>query len=117
MGFHIGINRNLFENSDNDEDINLFFGFDKEINESFSLLVELNFARDDDEMNDSDPYLIFREGKGYLNAGLRWIATDNLMLELNVSDVLKNNVYEKSLIDKGFESMNREVKIIYFEEF
>ena len=36
LGFHFGINKNTFENSDRDEDINLFFGIDKEINDSLS---------------------------------------------------------------------------------
>ena len=97
LGFHFGINKNTFENSDRDEDINLFFGIDKEINDSFSLLMEYNFARDDDEIshdNCSENCIdIERLGKGYLNAGLRWSATENLMLEINVNDILKNSVY------------------------
>ena len=70
-----------------------------------------------------------------MNAGLRWIATDNLMLEINVNDILKNNKYKIGTIEEGpidinnptqteyvvelkdFESMNREVKITYFEKF
>ena len=115
LGFHFGLNKNTFENNDNDEDINLFFGIDKEINESFSLLLEYNFARDDDEINDAEEDLV-RLGKGYLNAGLRWSATDNIMLEININDILKNNVYDSST-DSEFESMNREVKVIYYEYF
>ena len=57
-----------------------------------------------------------RLGKGYLNAGLRWSATDNIMLEININDILKNNVYDSST-DSEFESMNREVKVIYYEYF
>ena len=34
--YNMGLNKNLFENDDGDDDINLFFGFDKEINRSFS---------------------------------------------------------------------------------
>ena len=48
LGFHIGINKNDIEGKDND--VNLFFGFDKEINRSFSILAEYNFARNDDEL-------------------------------------------------------------------
>ena len=36
FGFHIGVNKNLFEDNDGDDDINLFFGFDRELNRSFS---------------------------------------------------------------------------------
>ena len=120
LGFHFGINKNTFENNDGDEDVNLFFGIDKEINQSFSLLLEYNFARDDDEINDSDPDLILRTGKGYLNAGLRWSATDNLMLEINVNDILKNNesIYNhNSNTSEELDSMNREIKVIYYEYF
>ena len=49
------------------------------------------------------------KGRGYLNAGLRWSATNSLMLEVNVNDITKNN--------QSNDSMNREVKIIYFENF
>jgi len=40
---------------------------------------------------------------------LRWSATNSLMLEVNVNDITKNY--------KSDDSMNREVKIIYFESF
>ena len=118
LGFHFVLNKNTFENSDGDEDINLFFGIDKEINNSFSLLIEYNFARDDNELNHEDCsiHCIERLGKGYLNAGLRWAATDNLMLEININDILKNSIYNYSEEDQ-FESMNRELKVIYYEYF
>tara|TARA_B100001996_G_scaffold8041_1_gene6761 strand:- start:1359 stop:2129 length:771 start_codon:yes stop_codon:yes gene_type:complete len=108
LGFHLGLNKNLFENDDNDDDINLFFGFDKALNRSFSILAEYNLARDDDNTID-DESLVIRKGRGYLNAGLRWSATNSLMLEINVNDITKNN--------ESDDSMNREVKIIYFENF
>ena len=109
------LNKNLFENDDGDDDINLFFGFDKEINRSFSILAEYNLARDDDNTVD-DESLVIRKGRGYLNAGLRWSATNNLMLEVNVNDITKNNEYSLDN-DQLYDSMNREVKIIYFENF
>ena len=115
LGVHFGINKNTFENNDGDEDLNLFFGLDKEINDTFSLLLEYNFARDDDEINDSELELV-RLGKGYLNAGVRWSATNNLMLEINVNDILKNSIYSSGTADE-FEAMNREVKVIYYEYF
>ena len=113
LGFHVGINKNLFENSDGDEDINLFLGFDKEINRSFSFMAEYNFARNDNDSNDEG--IIIRKGRGYLNSGLRWSATNNLMLEINVNDISKNNEYPDN--NNNFDSMNREIKIIYFEKF
>ena len=107
LGFHIGINKNLFEDFDGDDDINLFFGFDRELNRSFSLMAEYDFAINDNDFDDSE--YVVRKGRGYLNAGVRWSATNNLMLEININDMSKNN--------ELYDSMNREVKIIYFESF
>ena len=109
FGFHFGINKNLTESEDKDDDINLFLGFDKELNKSFSLYCEYNFSRDDDRYNDDIDEIILRKGNGYLNGGLRWSATASLMLEINVSDMRKNN--------KNSDALNRELKIIYFEKF
>jgi len=111
LGFHFGLNKNLSENDDDDDDINIFFGFDKEINRSFSLYGEYNFARDDDYYtgDESIEDILDRKGKGYLNAGLRWSASNNLMIEMNLNDISKNN--------KVYNSVNRELKIIYFESF
>jgi len=113
FGFHWGLNKNISENDDGDDDINIFFGFDKEINRSFSLYGEYNFARDDDfyQGSESDDIenLINRNGRGYLNAGLRWSASNNLMLEININDISKNN--------KSSDAINRELKVIYFASF
>ena len=113
LGFHFGLNKNISENDDGDDDINIFLGFDKEINRSFSLFGEYNFARDDDFYTGTDSEsienLIDRRGKGYLNAGLRWSASNNLMIEININDISKNN--------KSHDTINRELKVIYFESF
>ena len=111
LGFHFGLNKNLSENDDGDDDINIFLGFDKEINRSFSLYGEYNFARDDDAFtgDESIEDIIDRKGRGYLNAGLRWSASNNLMIEMNINDISKNNLVS--------DSINRELKIIYFESF
>jgi len=109
FGMHIGINKNLNEDDDQDDDINLFFGFDKEINRSFSIYAEYNFARDDDNYNDDLSSIIYREGHGYINAGIRWSATNSLMLEINLNDIAKNNL--------NANAINRELKVIYFEKF
>jgi len=108
FGIHAGINKNFTEGDDKDEDINLFFGFDKALNRSFSLFAEYNFARDDDGFNDDDE-IIERDGKGYLNAGIRWAITSNFMLEVNVNDIGKN--------DEIKDSHNRQLKVIYFKSF
>ena len=109
FGFHFGLNKNLTESNDKDDDINIFLGFDKELNKSFSIYGEYNFARDDDQFNDGLEDIIYRGGNGYFNAGLRWSATNNIMLEVNANDISKNN--------KNSDAINRELKVIYFEQF
>ena len=111
FGFHFGLNKNLTETDDGDDDINIFVGFDKELNKSFSIYGEYSFARDDDQYSDDNPLedIIIRKGNGYLNAGLRWSATNNIMLEINANDISKNNGISSSI--------NRELKVIYFEQF
>ena len=108
FGIHAGINKNFTEGDDRDGDVNLFFGFDKALNRSFSLFAEYNFARDDDGIND-DNDIIKRDGKGYLNAGMRWAITPNFMLEVNINDIGKN--------DEIKDSHNRQLKVNYFESF
>ena len=118
LGLHFGINKNLIESKDNDEDINLFFGIDKEINKSFSILAEYNFARNDDELVTDG--ISLRDGKGFFNLGVKWAATDNLLLELNFNDNFKNIKYlnqNESNPQSTFKSRNRELKVIYFEQF
>ena len=110
LGFHVGINRNTFETQDNDKSINYFFGIDKELNRSFSLLLEYNAALNDgNEYNTEEDYdgLTIGKGKGFLNAGLRWTIAENLLIEVNCKDInLEKDDY-----------VNREVKIMYSEKF
>ena len=120
LGFHFGINKNIIESKDGDEDINLFFGIDKEINRSFSILAEFNFARNDDKLLDSNNEISLRDDKGFLNLGLRWSATENILLELNFNDNLKNIKYLNNHDIQNpttFKSRNRELKVMYVEQF
>jgi len=118
LGLHVGLNKNIIELDDGDNDINLFIGIDKEINRAFSILAEYNFARNDDELISNG--ISLRDGKGYLNLGLRWSATENLLLELNFNDNFKNNKYLYNDNDNNlttFKSRNRELKVMYVEQF
>ena len=114
LGFHLGVNKNTFETKDNDSSLNLFFGFDKELNRSFSLLIEYNAALNDGEEYTSVDEDVFDfnditvgKGKGFLNAGLRWNVAENLLIEVNFKDI---NLDEDDFV-------NREVKIMYSEKF
>ena len=112
LGFHIGLNKNTFEINDNDSDLNLFFGIDKELNRSFSLLLEYNAA-----INDGNEYtyvddqtinnITVGKGLGFLNAGLRWNIAENLLIEINLKDINLNRD----------DFANREIKIMYSQRF
>jgi len=110
LGLHAGISKSLSENDDGDKDPNIFFGFDKELNRSFSFLVEYdaalndNLGKGDYAFND----ITFGKGKGYLNAGIRWAMSPNLMLEINFNDINQNT---------NSEYTNREIKVMYSESF
>ena len=88
----------------------IFFGFDKELNRSFSLLVEYDAALNDnlEQNNYRFDEITFGKGKGYLNAGIRWAMSSNLMLEINFNDINQNT---------NSEYTNREIKVMYSESF
>jgi len=110
FGLHLGISKNTWENDDNDEDLDIFFGLDKALNRDFALMVEYDVALNDDQDTTNDlGDITFGKGQGYLNAGLRWVVAPNLMLELNVNNVTLNH-------DRADYS-NREVKIMYSASF
>ena len=110
LGIHAGVNKSLSENNDGDKDINVFFGIDKELNRSFSLLIEYDAALNDNiengdySLND----ITFGKGKGYLNTGIRWAMSPNLMLEINFNDINQNT---------NSKYTNREIKVMYSESF
>ena len=126
LGIHIGINKNSWETDPyseadqvntvfKDSDLNFFFGVDKEINRSFSFLLEYDAAMNDNFKVDNG-FNLFGKGKGYLNAGLRWTIAENLMLEIDFKDISKNYISKENM-DGEKEYSNRELKIIYFEKF
>ena len=73
---------------------------------SFSFLVEYDAALNDDDHSLND--ITFGRGKGYLNAGIRWAFSPNLMLEINFNDINQNTEAEYT---------NRKIKIMYSESF
>ncbi len=110
MGLHAGVNKSLSENTGGDNDINVFIGIDKELNRSFSLLIEYdaalndNLSKGDYSLNE----ITFGKGKGYLNTGIRWAMSPNLMLEINFNDINQNT---------NSEYTSREIKVMYSESF
>ena len=106
LGLHGGFAKSILENDDEDEDFNVFFGIDKELNRSFSFLIEYDSAWNDNEYLLND--ISFGQGKGYLNAGIRWAVSSNLVMEINLNNINQNT---------DAEYTNREIKIMYSESF
>ena len=113
LGLHIGLNKSL-ESEDGDDDFNIFFGIDKEINNSISFMLEYD-AMLNDNNNEYDyeditlDNISLGNGIGYLNAGFRWIIVDNILVELNFNDINRNQNIS--------ETAHREFKILYSKKF
>jgi len=97
-----GINYS-FEQDDDDMDFNLFAGVEKSLNPELTLSAEYDFA-----FNDDGPRSM-GEGKGYLNAALKWIFAGKLEITFVLKDILKNRKYT--------DGMSREIRIAYAEIF
>ena len=111
LGFHIGINKNFWEETGDPEDdnqLNIFFGFDKELNRSFSVLFECDAGLNDNGNKYEFEDLTFGRGKGFVNAGIRWTVVPNVLVEVNFNDIKRNSTVEY---------VNREIKIMYSESF
>ena len=111
FGVHLGLSKNSWEDLDGDDDLNFFVGIDKELNRSFSLLLECDGALNDNQYEFDD--LTFGRGKGYVNAALRWAVVPNILVEINFNDIRKNSIIK----EKEVEYTNREIKIMYSESF
>ncbi|MFQ5651835.1 MAG: hypothetical protein ACE5IY_18010 [bacterium] len=101
LGLHGGLNFSL-EDGDDDEDLNLFLGVDLSFNREFRAILEYDFANNDNE-NDAR----FGGNDGYLNGGVQWIFSEQLILQFNIKNLLKS----------GANEVTREFKIGYFEYF
>ncbi|HQP71018.1 MAG TPA: YjbH domain-containing protein [Clostridiales bacterium] len=105
LGLHAGANYCVTEEAvPGDDNINAFLGFDKSLLKNMTLLCEYDFAFNDN----SDNSLVSR-GKGYLNIGLRWSFGNQLHLEFDIKDILKNF--------KGADNVSRELRVIYNTAF
>jgi len=103
MGLHLGANYSL-EDEDGDNDPNVFLGVDKEFNQELSLVGEYDFAFNDDRKLSN-----FGKGNGYLGLGVRWSFGEQLTLELDFMNLVKNR--------RGINSPARQVRILYLEYF
>ena len=95
MSLHGTVNYSL-EGTDGDNFVDVRAGVEKTLGSSFSLLVEYDFALND---NNTD----FGSGKGYLNAGLRWSPGAGFTLGFDVRDLLSNKTSTKNAADRSLK--------------
>lgn len=105
FGLHGGINYSD-ENKGDEKDINFFCGANLNIDRELSVVWEYDFG-----INDNDNQSL-GSGKGYMNAALRWYFSEQLVFELSIKNLLKNN---RTLDGEQIPNANRELKIIYFQ--
>ena len=102
LGFHAGLNKSL-ENDDKDEDFNVFVGMDKALFKGIEFLIDYDFALNDNES------VMFGEGHGYLNAGLRIGITNNYYFEFDFKNLTKNR--------PDIAEISREIKFGFIRTF
>ncbi|MDP8200523.1 MAG: YjbH domain-containing protein [Candidatus Tenebribacter burtonii] len=83
LGVHGGINYSL-ETEDNDDEPNLFLGFDKTIGDIVVLLAEYDTGWNDNETD-------LMKGIGFFNASVDLHFTESLVLKVSFYDLLLNN--------------------------
>ena len=85
LGIHGGINYSL-ETEDNDDEPNLFFGFDKTIGDMVVLLAEYDTGWNDNADFKSDSV----KGRGFFNASIDLHFTEALILKVSFYDLMLN---------------------------
>ena len=95
MSLHGTVNYSL-EGTDGDNFVDVRAGVEKTLGSSFSLLVEYDFALND---NNTD----FGSRKGYLNAGIRWSPGTGFTLGFDVRDLLSNKTSTKNAADRSLK--------------
>jgi len=103
MGLHLGANYSL-EDDDGDDEPSVFLGLDKTFNEEFEVILEYDFA-----FNDNKKLSSFGKGNGYLDVGLRWSFGQRLNIEFDFMNLAGNR--------KNIKYLARQVRIVYLEYF
>ncbi|MBS3742677.1 MAG: YjbH domain-containing protein, partial [Candidatus Cloacimonetes bacterium] len=89
LGVHAGVNYSI-ENKDDDDDLNMFIGIDKSINNQIGAFLEYDFAFNDNDASGDEEHYKFGEKNGYLNAAFYFNVSQHLKLVLNFRDLLGN---------------------------
>jgi hypothetical protein len=96
LSLHGTINYSL-EAKDGDNFANLRAGLEKTLGPNFSLLMEYDFALND---NNSESY---GDGRGYLNIGFRWSLGVGFTLGFDLRDVLSNKSGTANAADRSLK--------------
>ncbi len=103
IGVHGGLNRSL-EDGDGDGDISGFVGIDKQFGRMFSLLLEYDFAFNDNQDNTLD------SGRGgLLNGGGRWTIIQRFTLEFDLKNIFRSG--------RRSPTPDREIRVLYVQKF
>ncbi|MBZ0196682.1 MAG: hypothetical protein B6D45_04570 [Ignavibacteriales bacterium UTCHB3] len=86
-----------FEQKDGDNFANLAVGVEKTIGSSVSVLLEYNFAFNDNSNE------VFGKGNGYLHAGVRWAVAEGFSLGFDFRDLLNNKKWSPNTADRGIK--------------
>lgn len=101
-GVHLGMNKS-FEDGDGDGDLSGFVGVDKMVGKDFLVVAEYDFG-----LNDNDDNAL-GSGKGFLNAGARWMMSKNFSVEFDLKNIFRNGTQNPH--------PDREIRVVYFEKF
>lgn len=96
LSLHGSLNYSL-ESKDGDNFIDLMVGVEKTLGSSLSVLLEYDFAFNDNTTK------YYGSGNGYLNAGLRLSFGEGLTLGLDLRDLLQNKKLNPTAADRAFK--------------
>jgi hypothetical protein len=94
LSLHGVVNYSL-ERNDDDKDLNLGIGLEKTIGGNISMVIEYDFA-----INDNGSASL-GDGKGYLNAGGRWSVGDGFTIGFDFRNLLRNNKLNSFQADRA----------------
>ena len=95
LSLHGTFNYSVIEVKDGDNYLNLMLGAEKTLGSNFSFLIEYNFAFNDNSTEK------FGDGKGYLNAGIRWSISDGVTAGFDLRDLIDNKKWSPSFADRA----------------
>jgi hypothetical protein len=95
LSLHGEVNYSVLEDKDGDNFVNLMVGAEKTLGASFSILLEYNFAFNDNSTPD------FGDGKGYMNMGVRWSIGEGVTVGFDLRDLLQNRKWSPNSADRA----------------